>query len=79
MKDIDKISISPECFLRNLLVSEEVFDKAQAITLKRSIPRGTHKTEGFKRQKYSEKYAFSCMIECAFCGGTFTRRCWHSG
>lgn len=19
------------------------------------------------------------MIECAFCGGTFTRRCWHSG
>lgn len=61
------------------IVSEEIFDKAQAIRLKRSIPRGSHETEGFKRQKYSRKYAFSCMIECAFCGGTFTRRCWHSG
>ncbi|WP_413927714.1 recombinase family protein [Clostridioides sp. ES-W-0016-02] len=61
------------------IVSEEVFDKAQAIRLKRSIPRGSHETEGFKRQKYSRKYSFSCMIECAFCGGTFTRRCWHSG
>ena len=61
------------------IVSEEIFDKAQAIRLKRSIPRGSHEVEGFKRQKYSRKYAFSCMLECAFCGGTLTRRSWHSG
>lgn len=61
------------------IISEEVFDKAQAIRLKRSIPRGSHNVEGFKRQKYSRKYAFSCMLECAFCGGTLTRRSWHSG
>ena len=24
-----------------------------------------------KRNKFSRKYAFSCMIKCGFCGGTF--------
>ncbi len=32
-----------------------------------------------QREKYSRKYAFSCMMECGFCGGTLTRRNWHSG
>ena len=35
-------------------------------------------TDG-KREKFSRKYAFSCMLECGFCGGTLTRRSWHSG
>lgn len=34
--------------------------------------------EGQKRNKFSRKYAFSCMIKCGFCGGTLTRRNWHS-
>ena len=32
-----------------------------------------------KREKFSRQYAFSCMLECGFCGGTLTRRNWHSG
>ena len=31
-----------------------------------------------REKKYSRKYAFSCMLECGFCGGTLTRRNWHS-
>lgn len=70
-------------YLRNHhepIISEEVFEKAQEIRMKRSIPRGLHASkEGVvKRQKYSRKYAFSCLLECGFCGGTLTRRKWHS-
>lgn len=57
------------------IISNEVFEKAQEL-LKR---RNKHKTiVGARREKYSRKYAFSCMIECGFCGGTYTRRNWHS-
>ncbi|EKZ4336062.1 recombinase family protein [Listeria monocytogenes] len=71
-------------YLRNhheAIISEEIFEKAQEILMKRSIPRGAHISNGrnIKRQKYSRKYAFSCMMECGFCGGTLTRRNWHSG
>ncbi len=31
-----------------------------------------------KREKYSRKYAFSGMIECGFCGSSYTRGNWHS-
>ena len=70
-------------YLRNhheAIISEEVFEKAQEIRMKRSIPRGLHASNdgNVKRQKYSRKYAFSCMLECGFCGGTLTRRKWHS-
>ena len=70
-------------YLRNHhepIISEEVFEKAQEIRMKRSIPRGLHASNdgNVKRQKYSRKYAFSCMLECGFCGGTLTRRKWHS-
>lgn len=61
------------------IISEEVFEKAQEIRLKRSIPRGLHSSGKVKRQKYSRKYAFSSMLECGFCGGNLTRRRWHSG
>lgn len=58
------------------IVSEEVFEKAQEILNRRSNPR---KTDGGKREIFTRKYAFSCLIKCGFCGGTLTRRCWHSG
>ena len=59
------------------IVSEEVFEKAQAILNRRGINRlGVEKG---KREKYSRKYAFSSKLECAFCGGNLSRRNWHSG
>ena len=59
------------------IVSEEIFEEAQKILAKRNTNRNTHQ-EGQKRNKFSRKYAFSCMIKCGFCGGTLTRRNWHS-
>ena len=59
------------------IISEEVFEKAQEILRRRAKPRRLN-SDG-KREKFSRKYAFSCMLECGFCGGTLTRRSWHSG
>lgn len=59
------------------IVSEEVFEKAQAIL----SMRGTNRrgVEKGKREKYSRKFAFSSKLECAFCGSNLSRRNWHSG
>jgi hypothetical protein len=59
------------------IVSEEIFEKAQAILKRRGINR--RGVEKGKREKYSRKYAFSSKLECAFCGGNLSRRNWHSG
>lgn len=59
------------------IISDEMFEKAQEILKRRAKPRRLG-TDG-KREKFSRKYAFSCMMECGFCGGTLTRRSWHSG
>lgn len=59
------------------IISEEVFDAAQEILKRRAKPRRLG-VDG-KREKFSRKYAFSCLLECGFCGGTLTRRSWHSG
>lgn len=59
------------------IISEEIFEEAQKILAKRNTNRNVHQ-EGQKRNKFSRKYAFSCMIKCGFCGGTLTRRNWHS-
>ena len=59
------------------IISEEIFEEAQKILAKRNTNRNVHQ-EGQKRNKFSKKYAFSCMIKCEFCGGTLTRRNWHS-
>lgn len=61
------------------IVSEEVFEKAHQILNRRNINRGKIGDGNTKREKYSRKYAFSCLLECGFCGGTLTRRKWHSG
>lgn len=59
------------------IVSEEVFERAQAILHR----RGENRRRGMKgkRDKYSRKFAFSSMLECAFCKSNFSRRRWHSG
>lgn len=59
------------------IISEEVFEKAQEILNRRNKNRGN--IGDGKREKYSRKYAFSCMLECGFCGSTLSRRNWHSG
>jgi site-specific DNA recombinase len=69
-------------YLRNHhepIVSAEIFDKAQEIRMRRNRGRNTVANNGGKREKFSRKYAFSCMIDCAYCGSTLTRRRWHSG
>ena len=67
------VTIRPE--LR--IIEPEMYEKAQEILKRRAKPRRLG-TDG-KREKFSRKYAFSCMLECGFCGGTLTRRSWHSG
>lgn len=59
------------------IISEEMFDKAQAILHRRSS--GRIATIPGKREKFSRQYAFSCMLECGFCGSNLSRRSWHSG
>lgn len=59
------------------IVSVETFEKAQALLRRRSQPRIINGSG--KREKFSRKYSFSCLIKCGFCGGTYTRRNWHSG
>ncbi|MEN1969196.1 recombinase family protein [Lentibacillus sp. N15] len=69
-------------YLRNHhepIISAEIFDKAEEIRLRRSRGKNTVSKNGGKREKFSRKYTFSCMMDCAFCGGTLTRRSWHSG
>lgn len=56
------------------IISEEIFNEAQKILQKRSA-NSSNKGRG---EKYSRKFSFSSKIECGFCGGTATRRRWHS-
>lgn len=59
------------------IVSEETFDRAQEIRNRRNGGRKHNVTPG-KREKFSRQYAFSCMLECGFCGASLSRRRWHS-
>ena len=58
------------------IVSDEIFESAQQIVLRRSKNK---KTVDGKRDKYSRKYSFSSMLECGFCGNKLSRRSWHAG
>lgn len=59
------------------IVSAEIFDRAQEI---RGCRNGNKKfAVPGKREKFSRQYAFSCMLECGFCGANLSRRSWHSG
>lgn len=59
------------------IISEEVFETAQEILARRTQVRKVGILG--KREKFSRKYTFSCLIKCGFCGGALTRRTWHSG
>jgi DNA invertase Pin-like site-specific DNA recombinase len=77
---LDNYGEEDQFYIRNhheSIVSEEVFEKAQAILRKRGANR--RGVEKGKREKYSRKYAFSSKLECAFCGSNLSRRNWHSG
>ncbi len=59
------------------IISHEIFEKAQAIRIKRNGGR-TKGVDIQNRKKYSRIYAFSSMLECGFCGQPLTRRRWHA-
>lgn len=56
------------------IIDIETFERAQEILERRSKKR---RKDG-KREKFSRQYAFSCILECGFCGGILSRRSWHS-
>ena len=56
------------------IVSEEVWNKAQAILEKRSPSHSNPLADPEHRTKFSRKYTFSCMMQCGFCESTLTRR-----
>ncbi|CUX33384.1 recombinase family protein [Clostridium sp. C105KSO13] len=58
------------------IISEETFARAQEIRSRRNGNRKSA-TVG-KREKFSRQFAFSCMLECGFCGASLSRRRWHS-
>ncbi len=59
------------------IISEEIFARAQEILARRTGNR-KHAESG-KREKFSRQYAFSCLLECGFCGANLSRRSWHAG
>ena len=59
------------------IISEEMFARAQEIRNRRNGDRAHNAIPG-KREKFSRQYAFSCMLECGFCGSHLSRRRWHS-
>ena len=58
------------------IISNELFESVQKIINRRRKSRNTF--DG-KRETFTRKYSFSCMLECGFCGSHLTRRSWHSG
>ena len=59
------------------IISEEMFERAQEIRNRRNGGRKHNVVPG-KREKFSRQFAFSCMVECGFCGSNLSRRRWHS-
>ena len=55
------------------IIEREAFEKVQEILSRRSKKKGPG-----NREKLSRKYAFSSMIECGFCGSSFTRKSWNA-
>ena len=76
---LDNLGEEDRFYIRNHhepIVSAEMFEKAQDIRSRRC--GGKNAAIPGKREKFSRQYAFSCMIECGFCGGHLSRRNWHS-
>lgn len=78
---LDNYGEEDQFYIRNHhepIISEELFDKVQEILDKRGKTRVNGVVVPGKREKFSRQYAFSCMLECAFCGSNLSRRSWHS-
>ena len=60
------------------IISKEMFQRAQEIRCRRSAGKKAESSSTGKREKFSRQYAFSCMLECGFCGTGLSRRSWHS-
>ena len=59
------------------IVSRKVFDKAQELRISRNVKRAKTSTES-NRVRIRRQYAFSCMLQCYFCGSNLSKRTWHS-
>ena len=58
------------------IVSREVYERANEI---RKLRGDVRKPEAAKaKRKYCRQYPFSSMLQCGYCGGTLSRRTWHS-
>lgn len=78
---LDNLGEEDQFYIKNHhepIVSEEVFEKAQEILKRRGKNRSKMVSTSGKREKFSRQYAFSCMLECGFCGSNLSRRSWHS-
>ena len=58
------------------IIDDALFESTQQIINRR---RKNKKISDGKRETFTRKYSFSCMLECGFCGAHLTRRSWHSG
>lgn len=58
------------------IISDELFESVQTIIQRRAKNK---KNADGKREVFTRKYSFSCMLECGFCGAHLSRRSWHSG
>ena len=77
---IDNRGIADQFYLEEAhpaIIDKETFERAQAILKKRN--EGKVKPTDKNCNKYSRKYAFSCMLKCGFCGSNLSRRSHHSG
>ena len=78
---LDNLGEEDQFYLRNHhepIISEEVYEKAHEILRRRAKCHSRMVAEPGKREKFSRQYAFSCMLECGFCGSNLSRRNWHS-
>lgn len=57
------------------IVPREIWDKAESIRLKRVNSKLIESTG--KRERYTRQFAFSSMLECAYCGHKLSRRTRH--
>lgn len=59
------------------IIDRETWDRAHDILNRRRGTKVNTAAVG-ERERYSRQYAFSCMLECGFCGANLSRRRWHS-
>lgn len=77
---LDNYGEEDQFYLKNHhepIISRKDYEAVQEILKRRAGSRRIN-TDG-KREKFTRKFAFSCLIKCGFCGSTMTRRHWNSG